>query len=184
MTLRELPDISIVPASIDHAAALACLVQQNLAHLRAYLPAVAELAAVDQATACLRVASEKARAGETLEWHLFAGATLCGSIRLKNIDADDRKAEIGYFVGSQFEGRGIVTGAVCAVLAHAFESLLLNRVELRCAAGNQRSIRIAERVGFTLEGVLRQDELLNGVFVDQNVYGLLHADFTGSPNRL
>jgi ribosomal-protein-serine acetyltransferase len=174
---QESPDISIVPTSVDHAAALASLVQQNIAHLRAYLPAVAQLTSVEQATMHLHAASDKASTGETLEWHLFAGATLCGSIRLKDIDTDDRKAKIGYFLGSQFEGRGIVTSSVRAVLAQAFGSLQLNRVELRCAAGNQASIGVAERLGFTLEGILRQEEFLNGVFVDHNIYGLLHADF-------
>ena len=175
--LRELPDISIVPMLVDHAPALACLVQQNIAHLRAYLPAVVELASVEQATTHLHAASDKVRAGEMLEWHLFAGTTLCGSIRLKDIDTDNRKAQIGYFLGSQFTGRGIVTRSVRAILAHAFKSLQLHRVELRCAAGNQQSIRVAERLGFTFEGTLRQNEFLNGAYVDENIYGILHAEF-------
>lgn len=54
----------------------------------------------------------------------------------------------------------------------------LNRIELRCAAGNEPSKRVAERLGFALEGVLRQDEYLHDLFVDQHVYGLLAIDFT------
>ena len=59
----------------------------------------------------------------------------------------------------------------------------MNRVELRCVPANLPSVRMAERLGFTREGVLRQAELLDGVFMDHAVYGLLRADFnaTDSP---
>jgi ribosomal-protein-serine acetyltransferase len=169
--------ISIVPVTPDHAPMLAALVQRNMDHLGAYLPALTSLSMVDAARAHLEAAVERAGRGETLEWHLFAGETLCGAIRLKEIDAANRKAEIGYFLGSEFGGKGIASRAVHAVLAHCFGPLELNRIELRCAASNAPSIRVAERMGFTREGLLRHDEYLNGVFVDQLVYGLLRADF-------
>jgi ribosomal-protein-serine acetyltransferase len=54
--------------------------------------------------------------------------------------------------------------------------LHLNRIELRFASGNEASRRVAERLGFSPEGLLRQDECLNGVFVDQHVYALLAAE--------
>ena len=73
---------------------------------------------------------------------------------------------------------------VRAVLAHAIKVLQLNRIELQCAAGNRASMALAGRLGFAHEGVLRQAECLNGVFVDLHVYGLLRADFVpeGAPS--
>lgn len=174
----KFPDISIVPTIVEHASALALLVQNNRDHLQNYLPAVLQLASLDDARAYLQRASERAASGETREWHIFAGTVLCGSIRLKEIDDDDRKAKIGYYLAQQFQGRGIASAAVAAILDHAFGELKLNRIELQCAAGNQASIALAERLGFRHEGVLRQGELLNGVFVDLHVYGLLQAEFT------
>jgi ribosomal-protein-serine acetyltransferase len=177
-TLTSAPGISIVPVTTTHASALASLVASNIEHLRTYLPNVAELATTTAAQAHLQAAAERARKGEVYEWHLFTDAVLCGAIRVKDIDRDDQKAKIGYFIGSQFQGKGIVTSSVRAVLAHCFGSLGLNRMELRCAAGNQPSMRVAERLGFVHEGLLRQDEFLNGVFVDQHVYSLLREDWT------
>jgi ribosomal-protein-serine acetyltransferase len=175
--LETASGIAIVPVKVEHAAGLAELVQRNIAHLHAYLPAVANLSTVEAAETHLFAAMERAASGDVHEWHLFVDGTLCGAIRLKDIDRDDRKAKIGYFLGSEFTGKGIVTSAVSAVLAWCFDHLHLNRIELRCASGNAASMRVAERLGFSREGLLRQDECLNGVFVDQYVYGLLAEEF-------
>ncbi|MDB5747395.1 MAG: hypothetical protein JWP72_2243 [Massilia sp.] len=169
--------ISIIPVAVDHAAVLAALVERNIDHLRAYLPLVASLSSPAAARAHLGAALVGAGKGEFLEWHLFSGGALCGAIRVKHIDAGNRKAEIGYFIGSEFAGKGIVSRAVRTVLAYCFQSLQLNRMELRCASANEPSMRVAERLGFTREGVLRQAEWLDGVFVDELVYGLLRAEF-------
>lgn len=168
---------------MQHAPALAALVAQNREQLQAYLPAVACLASADDAVAYLERACVRAAQGEVLEWHVFAGTALCGSIRLKDIDDDDRTASIGYYLARQFQGKGIAGACVRAVLAHAFGALQLNRIELQCAAGNRASMALAGRLGFAHEGVLRQAEWLNGAFVDLHVYGLLRADFSpeGAP---
>lgn len=176
-SLSSTTGISIVPVATGHARALASLVESNIDHLHAYLPDVTALASIETAEAHLQAASARAQLGDAYDWHLFKDESLCGAIRVKDIDHVDRKAKIGYFIGSQFQGKGIVTSSVRTVLAHCFESLRLNRVELRCAAGNKPSMRVAERLGFMHEGLLRQDEFLNGVFVDLHVYSLLRDDF-------
>ena len=175
----QFPDISIVPTMVEHAPALALLVQNNSDHLQNYLPAVLQLASLDDARAYLERASERTASGETREWHIFSGTALCGSIRLKEIDDDDRKAKMAYYLAQQFQGRGIASASVRAVLVYAFGELRLNRVDLQCAAANHASMALAERLGFRHEGVLRQGELLNDVFVDLHVYGLLQAEFSG-----
>lgn len=174
------PAVSLVPAQPEHAAALAGFVTHNLDHLRAFLPAVAALATVEDAALYLHAATEWAAQGDVLEWYLFDGDTLCGSIRVKDIDPFDRKGKIGYFLGREYEGRGMMTASMRAVLGHCFSTLQLNRIELRCVATNAPSMTVAHRLGFTREGTLRQDEWLNGAFVDQYVYGLLRAEFLGA----
>jgi ribosomal-protein-serine acetyltransferase len=169
--------VSIVPVALEHTGALTSLVQKNIEHLQTFLPAVVELSTVERARDHLCYAVERASKGEVFEWHLFVDETLCGSIRLKDIDTSDRKAKIAYFIDHRFAGRGIVTAAVTSVLEFCFRSLGLNRIELRCAMGNAPSKRVAEKLGFVHEGTLRQDECLNGVFVDHLIYSMLKQDF-------
>ena len=66
--------------------------------------------------------------------------------------------------------------SVRAVIAYCFKQMDLNRIELRCASENMPSQRMAKRLGFTWEGMLRQAELLDGEFVDHFVYSLLRQE--------
>lgn len=84
---------------------------------------------------------------------------LIGSSGLHNIDWKARKFEIGYWVRSSFRGQGYITEAVEAITNYAIHELQDNRVEIRCDSKNKRSYRVAERLGFTLEGIIRNDEL-------------------------
>jgi ribosomal-protein-serine acetyltransferase len=184
--LEITPNLHARPATISDAAALSELVRQNLTQICTYLPAVAALATVAGATNHLERVAELAVREELLEWHLFFDSALCGSLRINHIEKDSHKVSIGYFVGADFQRRGIATKAVRAVAAYCFETLSVNRIELRCATDNLPSICVAKRSGFTLEGTLRQAELLGGAYVDHFVYGLLRNEFaqTNSTNAI
>jgi ribosomal-protein-serine acetyltransferase len=170
--------LRLTPIATDHAAALARLVRQNLVRFNAFLPAVAALTAEADALHRLQQSLARIEDGELLEWHLFDGDTLCGSVRLKEIDHEHGSAAIGYLLGGAFAGKGIATAAVSAVLRHAFETLGLRRISLVCASGNDASARLAERLGFVREGTFRQAECLHGAIVDLHSYGLLRDEWT------
>lgn len=84
--------------------------------------------------------------------------------------------EIGYWCRTTSCGRGFVTEATAALAHHAFAMLGANRVELRMDDRNQRSVAVAERLGFELEGVLRQDVRdHHGALRNTRVYALCAA---------
>jgi ribosomal-protein-serine acetyltransferase len=98
---------------------------------------------------------------------------LAGFVDAQRIKWTHKKTEIGYWLGTSFEGRGIMTRACRAIIDYNFDELGLNRIEVECAADNLPSRRIPARLGFTQEGVSRQAAWLNGRFVDYVMYGLL-----------
>jgi RimJ/RimL family protein N-acetyltransferase len=83
---------------------------------------------------------------------------LVGSSGLHRIDWQSRKFEIGYWVRTSFAKQGYITEAVEAISYFAINELKANRIEIRCDDRNERSARIAERLGFSLEGILRNDK--------------------------
>ena len=101
-----------------------------------------------------------------------------GLAGFRTSDVANRRTEIGYWLSFEFQGRGIVTESVRALLDLAFSELDMNRVQIKCATGNKPSIKVPERLGFIFEGTERDGELLTGgVFTDLNVYSMLKADW-------
>jgi RimJ/RimL family protein N-acetyltransferase len=81
---------------------------------------------------------------------------------------------VGYWIRPDAAGQGHVTEAVRLLSVLAFGPLDARRVEIRCDALNLKSRAVAERCGFTLEGILRQDALgVDGQPRDTAVYALL-----------
>ncbi|MES2318450.1 MAG: GNAT family protein [Pseudomonadota bacterium] len=171
------PGISLVPVRLTDAAALTGLVVDNISHLKGFMPKVVGLNTLLAAEQYLEYVVDSGAENGLLEWHIFAEDRLCGALRLNHIERDNHKASIGYYLGKQHQGRGLATASVRTVLQFAFERLGFNRIELKCASNNLASQRVAERLGFKWEGLLRQAELVDGEYLDHFVYGLLRADF-------
>jgi ribosomal-protein-serine acetyltransferase len=163
--------------AVDDAAPLSAMVQANRDHLATFLvDLVEEIRDVHSARAHLeRVVGDRAR-GTLLEMHIEEHGVLCGAVRLRSLDWTHRSANIGYFVAASHQGRGIVTRVVSRFVEWAFTDLGLHRIELRCARGNAASSAVASRLGFTLEGRLRDAERLASGFTDILVYSRLCTD--------
>ena len=92
-------------------------------------------------------------------------------------DADNRRAEAGYWLGEPYWGRGYATEALGALLAFAFTTLELNRVGARHFGSNPASGRVMEKCGMRREGVLREYILKNGAFEDAVCCGILKSEW-------
>lgn len=87
-------------------------------------------------------------------------------------------AEIGYWIRARFEGRGLVTRGARAMTDLAFREHGVHRVVIRAGVDNVRSRAVAERLGFTLEGVARGDGKGAGGFYDMAVYAILEDEWS------
>ena len=105
------------------------------------------------------------------------GGTLVGSIgifRQENIHR--RTAELGYYVAQPYWGRGIGTSAVRQACRYVFSHTDIVRIFAEPFAYNLASCRLLEKVGFHLEGTLRQNAEKNGRILDMQLYALLKDD--------
>src|SRR5690606_26866218 len=115
-------------------------------------------------------------------WPLFvfdpADEALLGAITLSNIRRGVAETgTLGYWIGRPSAGRGVGTAAVRAMLAHAFGSLGLHRVEAACVPTNHASHRVLEKAGFRQEGVARAYLKINGRWADHLLFGVLQDEF-------
>ena len=91
-------------------------------------------------------------------------------------DVYRRDAELGYWLGEPFWGRGIMTEAVRRICREAFERLDIVRIHAAVYARNGASCRVLEKAGFTREGILRRSVYKNGEVLDACLYALLREE--------
>ncbi len=146
-------------------------------YFRDWLPFVDHIQSVEDVQAYIaQCLSKPAEAGE-LVLGIHVAQNFVGLIGFKSMDRENKKAEIGYWLSRQHQKKGIITKALYRLLKYSFEELALNRVQLKIAKGNQASIGVAKRLGFLLEGVERDGELLVSGFADLYIYSMLKREF-------
>ena len=114
-----------------------------------------------------------------LTFAIYYKEKFVGLVGLKDPDYDNKKVEIGYWISEKYQHLGIITLSCTSLIKYAFDKLDFNRIQLKAATGNTKSQHIAERLGFTREGIEREGELHKRGFVDLVVYGLLKREYGG-----
>lgn len=99
-----------------------------------------------------------------------------GNISMWTISKLGKISEIGYWVRSDEVSKGVCTEAVDLVLKEGFARLGYHKTVLRIALGNVASDRVAQKLGFTREGVLREELLIRGNWVDHSLWSLLDRE--------
>jgi RimJ/RimL family protein N-acetyltransferase len=165
------------PLLAADALALFRLIDAERARLGRWLPWVEETRTERDSARFIADASEERRRRRTLVLAMCVEGAIVGAIGLHYVEWFDRSAELGYWIGSSAEGRGYVTRAARAVIGLAFGTVGLHRIVVRCAVGNERSCRVAERLGLRREGLLREAHYVGGRFLDQHLYAVLRHEF-------
>lgn len=117
--------------------------------------------------------AERLSKGEVYSFAITLTATgaLLGAIGL-HVEQAHRRAELGYWIGVPYWGKGYATEAGRRVVAFGFETLELNRIYARYFAKNPASRRVQEKIGLRYEGMMKQAEYKWGEFLDIGLSGL------------
>ncbi|MCG6113712.1 MAG: GNAT family N-acetyltransferase [Mesorhizobium sp.] len=103
---------------------------------------------------------------------------LTGGISMGNIRRGvAQTAQIGYWMGEEYAGKGYMGAAIRLLLDHGFGRMRLNRIEAACIPENERSIRVLEKAGFQREGLLRSYLRINGAWRDHILYAMTAEDY-------
>ena len=165
----------------EHGNALWDAVRASTAELRLWMPWAIDPSL--QETVAFAIAAEK-RWGSGAQWNftIIQDGDLIGSVGLDNHDAAVNACNLGYWLRSDRAGRGLMTEAAASVVTFGFDVVGLHRLELRAAATNVASQRVAEKLGFTREGLLRDGGRGAEGWHDSYLYALLSSDSrTGHP---
>jgi ribosomal-protein-alanine N-acetyltransferase len=129
-----------------------------------------------EADAAAFIARTRSRRPET-DFAIAVEGAAVGAVGLKLHDDVERvSAELGYWLGEEFWGRGITTEAVRAVTRHGLEALGLSRIYALPFEWNAASCRVLEKAGYRLEARLRRAVIKEGQIIDQFQYAFLAAE--------
>ena len=105
---------------------------------------------------------------------IVVGGEVVGGIGLEpGADVFRRSAEVGYWLGEPFWGRGLATEALRAVTEYAFRTFDICRLEAGVFEWNPASARVLEKAGYELEGRLRKNVTKDGQTIDQFLYAMV-----------
>jgi ribosomal-protein-serine acetyltransferase len=146
-------------------------------HLAPTIPFVHRVTDLASTQAYLqRWADNRARDTQHL-FGLWHDGRLIGGVPVFNFDTTDGSCEIGVWIVPEYEGRGLVGLATRQVLHWVFRLRGIVRVMWICTPGNERSRALAQRLGFSREGVLRSASVVGGVRADAELWSLLASEW-------
>lgn len=146
---------------------------ESLNELKPWMPFAKIMPTLDESEKFTREARLAFLKRDHLHMRIFNKDTgaFIGCSGLHQINWDTRNFEIGYWIRSTCAGYGYMTEAVNGITDFAIHTLEANRIEIRCSGRNTKSAAVAERAGFTLDGILRNNcRGQDGELHDSKVY--------------
>jgi RimJ/RimL family protein N-acetyltransferase len=119
----------------------------------------------------------RTRKSYTFGISLKGNKEIIGIIDLSDIDWEDKKAEMGYWIGKRFWGRGFMTEVINLMARFGFRELKLNKIYARVFEGNLASMKALEKNNFRREGILRDEVYKYRRWIDEYYYGLLRSEY-------
>lgn len=161
----------------EQAGEVFAVIDRDRAYLRKWLPWVDSTDQPSTVADVIRRWEQEREAGTDYVFGIFKDGRYIGNIGLHDIKKANKSGMIGYWLAEGEQGAGIMTDCVRQMVYYGFADLSLNRIYIHCADSNAKSRAIPQRLGFELEGVLRDGECLYGEYFDMAVYGMLRKNW-------
>lgn len=164
----------------DDASEHFTIVNANRKHLRQWLRWVDAHTKEVNSLDYIRYTHIQQDSQQALMLGVFENEKLIGEVGMHLWEHDLKKTQIGYWIIASHEGKGIIRACLNRFFNYIFESLSMNKLEIRFVPSNIRSAKLAERIGCKIEGVLRDSYLINGRLEDLVVTGILRKEWQNS----
>ena len=127
----------------------------------------------------LAYAATQYRDGQLFDWALIhrADKKMIGTCGFTRFHFESNGAEVGYVLNPAYQGQGLATEALSALIRFGFEELFLHRIEARFMTENEKSRAVMERCGMTFEGIHRDEMYLRDRYVSVGVCSILSRDY-------
>lgn len=164
---------------IDHrdAEELFELSDRSRDHIRTWLPWINFTKEVEDTRNYIKMSLKRYAENDGLTVCVLYNGKIAGVVDFHEIDDKNKMTSIGYWMGTEYIGKGLLTRACHFLFSFAFDELGMNRIEIRAAEKNVKSRGVPERLGFRQEGIIRQAAKLYDEYTDHVVYGMLKSEW-------
>ncbi|MGE7762888.1 GNAT family N-acetyltransferase [Peribacillus sp. NPDC097895] len=153
------------------------ITNQSREYLREWLPWLDSTTKLEDTKGFINMALQGLAENKSVHTVIMYNGQIVGVAGYNQINWSNKTAYIGYWLGEDYQGNGIMTRVAKSLTEYAFNELNLDKVEIRVAVENKKSRGIPERLGFVNEGCIRQAEWLYDQYVDHIVYGMLAKEW-------
>jgi ribosomal-protein-serine acetyltransferase len=170
-------EISLKTYQRGDEAALFDAVERSRAHLARWLNWVNDTTRPEDSLEFIEHCLHQSDAQRELALGIWLGERVIGGIGMHQWDHASRRAQLGYWIDPMWEGKGIVRTGLTCFIQFLFQNAGLQKLEIHYVAANSRSARVAESLGFRIEGIIRQSYVRNGLVEDLVITGLLKEEW-------
>ena len=167
------------PIQENHVHAAFRLIEDNRTYLVAECDPLPHLGTIEDTLFMIQDAIGRYTRREGLMAGIWHQGQLVGMVGHHNLDRLNRTVQLQVWVSQHQQRRGFGTRAMRAIVKYSFQDMSMNRLEMRFREDNIAAQRLAEKLGFMREGLLRQGLVLDGQPTDAAMYGLLLDDWLG-----
>lgn len=165
---------------VGDAQELFTAIDNSRKHLHTWLDWVDKTTRPEHSLQFIGHSMEQLDMQEALALGIFYDGKIIGGVGMHQWDQATKRAQIGYWISKDFEGKGIIYRSLVKFVDFLFNKIALNKIEVNFFPANVRSAKVAERLGFKIEGVIRQSQLRNGKPEDIVVAGLLRSEYNAA----
>ncbi len=169
--LKVNSDITLIAMHDGIVQALYQLVVENKKYLNQWLVWPALTNTIDDTKLFVTSTITGFTSGKSLNCVILYRDKVVGTIGFIEIVQPLKKAEIGYWLASEYQGNGIVTTSCKTLMKYAFSELDVNYIQFSVASKNWASQKVCKRLELNFEGTIRNAENIHGRIVDHVIYG-------------
>ncbi|GAP03395.1 acetyltransferase [Fructobacillus pseudoficulneus] len=171
--LDERHQLELVPVQPEMADEIFAVIDGDRAHIGEFLTFVALSKTVDFTREYLVRQKELAEPGKALAFVIRKERKIIGTIEFHRLNTIDHRAEMGYWLASDYTRQGIMTAAVKAMCAYGFATLDLHQINILADVDNAGSNAVIQKTGFQFLVTRPEYSYRNGRYHDMNEYYLL-----------
>lgn len=165
------------PVTLEDAEEVFLLTDANRKHIGAFLPWVDDTKTVGDTRAFIASTSCDSVYNGVFALVICFQDKIVGMVDFHAGSIKNKTLEIGYWLGKEFAGQGIMTKACAGLIEYAFKNTDANRIVICCDTANFKSQAIPQRLGFIKEGIERQANVVRDRFVDINRNSMLRQEW-------